>query len=89
MILGTLRSRIIEKHKPDIPAEGGFFEVEVSLDESFLQKSGDVKAYAYKTIGMHLATAIKSTEIPVEYWTFEFSERAARRYGFPETVLTF
>lgn len=89
MILGTLRSHIIEKQSVETPTEGGFFELEVSIDEAVLQKSGDVKSYAYKTIGAHLATAVTDTEVPVEYWTFEFSERADRRYGFPSTILTF
>lgn len=89
MILGTLRSRIIEHQSAVTPPEGGYFEIEVQLDEALMQHSGDVKGHAYKTIGAFLATAIQSTQVPVEYWTFEFAERPARRYGFPTEILTF
>lgn len=89
MILGTLRTRIIEKHTFAAAPEGGFFVIEVQLDEALMQRSGDVKGHAYKSISAHLAQAIYLTEVPVEYWTFEFSDRAARRYGFPSQVLTF
>lgn len=89
MILGTLRSRIIEKQSPDTLAEGGFFSLEVSIDEALMQRSGDVKAFAFRTIAAHLSQAVRDTEVPVSYWTFEFEERPVRRYGFPSEILQF
>jgi len=83
MILATLRTRIVEKTHPVLPTEGGFFEVEVSVDEGVMQRSGDLRGYGNKTIAAHLAQAIKSTTVPADLWTIEFSDRAIRRYGFP------
>ena len=83
MILGTLRTHIIEDHSHSVP-EGGFFTLDVNIDEAIMQRSGDVKAYGYTTIAAWLSSAIKDTEVPKEKWTFEFSERARRRYDFPE-----
>lgn len=81
MILGTLRTRIIEDHSIE---EGGFFELEVTIDEGLMQRSGDVKSFAYKTIANFLASAVLDTHVPRDLWTFEFEERPRRRYGFPE-----
>lgn len=81
MILGTLRTRIIEDH--DV-SEGGFFELEVTIDETMMKRSGDAKSFAYTTIASWLSYVIIDTGVPREYWTFEFSERAQRRYQFPE-----
>lgn len=89
MIVGTLRTRILEKREPFSKTEGGFFEVEVYLDEALMQRSGDVKDYVYKKISVNLANAVRHTTVPVEYWTFEFSERMIQRYKFPEAVLNF
>lgn len=81
MILGTLRTHIIEDR--DI-GEGGFFELEVNVDETLMKRSGDVRAFGYKTIAGHLSSAVIDTTVPRDLWTFEFSERAVRRYQFPE-----
>lgn len=89
MILGTLRSRILEKQSPDTLAEGGFFSLEVKVDEGVMQRSGDVKAFAYRAIAAYLATAVRDTEVPIEYWTFEFEPKPTRVYGFPSETLKF
>jgi len=83
MILGTLRTRVIEDRSLPI-TEGGFFSLDVTIDEAIMQRSGDIKAYAYRTIGAFLASAVADTSVPQDMWTFEFSERAQRRYQFPE-----
>lgn len=89
MILGTLRTRILEKQSPDTLAEGGFFSLEVKVDEGVMQRSGDVKAFAYRAIAAYLATAVRETEVPMEYWTFEFEPKPALTYDFPTVTLKF
>lgn len=84
MILATLRTRILEQHgNGPHQGEGGFYEVDVNIDEAALQKSGDVNAYANTQISAYLATAVEFTTVPADLWTVEFSERAQRRYNFP------
>jgi hypothetical protein len=87
MILGTLRTRVLEDHSLEVP-EGGFFELEVDIDEGLMQRSGDPKSFAYTHISAFLSSAVLDTQVPIEAWTFEFETRPARRYGFP-TALNF
>lgn len=83
MILGTLRTRIIEDHTIK---EGGFFELEVHCDETMIQQSHSPKEFIFRHIATHLASSVMDTTVPKEYWTFETTERAVRRYGIPAFV---
>jgi hypothetical protein len=58
MILGTLRTHILEDHDTK---EGGFFSLEVTIDEGLMQRSGDVKAFAYRQVAAYLSSAILDT----------------------------
>lgn len=83
MILGTLRTRILEDH--DIK-QGGYFDLPVTIDEATMQRTGDPKSYAHTIIAAHLSSAIRDTGVPQEYWTFEFEARPRRKYNFPELL---
>lgn len=82
MILGILRTHIIEDRSQEVP-EGGFFEVEVSADEIMVKASHDPTGYIKSMISSHLAAAVDQTTVPVDLWTFESSPRLIRRYNFP------
>jgi len=80
MKLGVLRTKIIEDHAI---SEGGFFELEVTVDEGAARQSGDLHSFFNKRIGTVLAAAIMDTGVPIEYWTFAYEDRPARRYQLP------
>jgi hypothetical protein len=81
MILGTLRTHILEDHDT---GEGGFFSLEVTIDEGLMQRSGDVKAFAFRQVAVFLSSAVLDTGVSRDRWTFEFEDRPRRRYSFPE-----
>lgn len=85
MIIGKLITRPLQDH--DKPGkEIGQFELEIVLEEKFINNSGDPKSFVNKTIGMWLASAILDTEVPQEYWAFIPARKIRRAFNWPEIM---
>jgi len=83
MLFSTLKTMIIEKHTPGNPAEGGYFEIEVHLDMEELAKSHSPRQAAFHAQAVILGNAIKSTEVPREFWYVSFPLNIQREFNLP------
>lgn len=85
MIIGKLITRSLQDHEAD-KTEIGYFELEIPLEEKFINNSSDPKAFVRKTIGTYLASAILDTEVPQEYWAFQPCRKLRRAFDWPELM---
>ena len=63
----------------------GRFELEVHLHDNLIKQGNGVKELVNSTISAHLAAAIQSSEVPVEYWRADFNQFLQTEFNFPQT----
>lgn len=87
ILLGVLRTRPIQDHNSP-NKEIGQFELEVRTALKPMLTSGDVRGYMVQQISIYLASAVRDTQVPTEYWQFVTNPKVAREYNF-HSVLDF
>lgn len=89
MLIATIRSRIMERVAPNLPAEGGFFELAVEVDEFALNYSGRPKELIKTAVAQHLAQCIKETGVPLGegVWTVTFTDKVKKRTNLQDFVV--
>lgn len=81
MFIGHLRSRIVEIHKPKLPAEGGYMEMPIHVENTAIERSGAPWSFVSREIAVHLQQAILDTGIPREMWIFQPSDEAKKAFN--------
>lgn len=82
MLVGELKTRILEDHSGPVP-EGGFFTLAVEVEEKLVQASGAPRDFLHSHIAYHLALSVRVTGVPKELWIFAAAPEAAKRYNLP------
>lgn len=83
MLLGHIRSKILEKREQGQKNEMGVFEMPVSVDLSKVQRSGAPWSYCAKEIAVHLVQAMVDTKLPRDLFVFEPSQKAQKMFNLP------
>lgn len=83
MIVATLFTNMLEYREPGIKPEGGFYELDVHADEVKIAQSHSPRDFVFKTIGLHLGSAIQDTGVPREHWYARFPEEIQRAFNLP------
>ncbi len=81
MHLGTLRTGIVEIERFNEPLEGGQFEIEVYVPVAEIDASGSPLPFVMREIAIHLAKAMKETNVPREHWWFYPTQETQRRFN--------
>lgn len=84
MLIAVIRSRLMERDDTslDNTIEGGFFELQVRLDEEKLRSNMiEPKTLIKTAVAQHLAQCVKKTGVPLGegLWTVTFTEKVKRR----------
>jgi hypothetical protein len=82
--LATLYTEVVEIRSPTEPTEGGQFELELQIDTDLMRKEPSPRTYFFRQIGFALASAIRETTVPHEYWWVEFEPQARQMFNLPE-----
>ena len=85
MILGTLTTTPLEDHTAERTSIGQFV-LTVEVEDKVFLSTGDKRGFVNKTIGFHLASAIKDTEVPAQYWGFMASSTLMKEFNFPRKI---
>lgn len=87
MLIGHLRTGVIEKHLPNLPAEGGQFEMKITIPEPEISASGSPWSFVSREIAIHLQQAILDTTVPREFWVFYPTTEIQRRFELPTNAI--
>lgn len=80
LVLGRLYTKILEDR--DI-GEGGFFSLDVECEREMFLAAGDKAGFVKRQFAIHLATAMTSTQVPIEYWRADITPNIARDCNLP------
>lgn len=64
----------------------GTFTLPITVDEAYFDASGDKRGLFITTIAIHLASAIKDTEVPSHLWILRPSLECQRELNLPEAI---
>ena len=81
--LGVLYTRPLQE--PESLEIGEFF-LDVELDERFFFADSDKPGLVRRTVAQHFASAVKSSEVPTEYWYFASSTWLQKHFNFPKIL---
>ena len=84
MLLAILRTHIVEHRDGPLEGEGGYYEIEVHVNETELELSGDVKGYCNLMISSTLAYAVRETTVPPNLWTVTYEDHPRKKFNLPE-----
>lgn len=87
MLIGHLRTGVIEKQEPNSPLEGGFFEIEIRVPKPDIEASGAPWSFVAKEIGVHLAQAMQDTTVPRNFWMFYPTTEAQKMFNLPTDAI--
>lgn len=81
MLIATIRSRILEKHSPNAPAEGGFYELKLELLREDLANAASPRDRIKREVARGLASLHIHTGIPVGegIWHVTFPEQLKKK----------
>ncbi len=83
MYIGHLFTKYLENHEAK---ETGSFELAVELPDYIFNTSGDKFGLWKRTVAQHLASAIKDTEVPKEYWYLRVPITFQTAFNLPEVL---